>query len=326
MARTFSIAVVSDLHYASAEERARCENFAAERQFKNPSARVAERAFHRFVWLRDHGSHNDLLDTFLAAAGRPDLAVANGDYSCNTAQTGMSDPAAFASAEECLGKLRARFGNNFRATIGDHELGKTGLFTGCGSMALANWPRTTQGLGIEPFWRVQFEKYVLLGVTSSLIALPLYKAESSAEDAAGWERLSETHLESIRAAFAALKPDERVILFCHDPAALPFLWRETTVRERISQVEQTIIGHLHTNLVLRTARTLSGFPTISFLGKGARKISAALNEAKLWKPFHVRLCPALTGIQLLKDGGWLSAELDGDAKTPAGFKFHRIKW
>ena len=193
-------------------------------------------------------------------------------------------------------------------------------------MALANWPLVTQGLGIEPFWRVQFEKYVLLGITSSLVALPLYRAESSAADAAGWDQLSETHLGNIRAAFAGLKSDERVILFCHDPSALPFLWREATVRERISQVEQTIIGHLHTKLVFRMGRALSGFPTISFLGNGARKISGALNEAKLWKPFHVRLCPALTGIQLLKDGGWLSAELDAEAKTPARFEFHRIKW
>ncbi len=326
MPKTFCIAIVSDIHYAADEERARCADFYSLREIKNPAARIAERAFHHFIWLRNHGAHNDLFDKFLAAAGQPDLVVANGDFSCNTAQAGLKDRAAFASAEECLGKLRARFGENLRTTIGDHELGKTGLFTGCGSMALANWSRATQGLGIEPFWRVQFGKYVLLGVTSSLVALPLYKSDSIAADAAGWERLSETHLENIRAAFANLKPDERVILFCHDPSALPFLWREATVRERISQLEQTVVGHLHTNLVLRMGKVLSGFPTISFLGKGARKISGALGEAKLWKPFHVRLCPALTGIQLLKDGGWLSAELDADAKIPARFKFHRIKW
>jgi hypothetical protein len=326
MARTFTIAVVSDIHYAAAEERARCANFVQYRQVKSPMARIVERAFHYFIWLRDHGTHNDLLDAFLSSVNRPDFVVANGDYSYNTGQVGLSDPAAFASAEECLGKLRTRFGENFRATLGDHELGKTGLFTGCGSMTLASWSRATQGLGIEPFWRMQLGKYVLLGITSSLVALPLYKPDSAAGDAAGWERLSQTHLENIRAAFAELKPDERVILFCHDPSALPFLWREPEVRGKISQFEQTIIGHLHTNLVLRMGRVLSGIPAISFLGKGARRISGALNEAKLWKPFHVRLCPALTGIQLLKDGGWLSAELDADAKTPARFTFHPIKW
>ncbi|HEX3624268.1 MAG TPA: metallophosphoesterase [Verrucomicrobiae bacterium] len=326
MPGTFSIAVVSDIHYAAAEERARCANWQFWRQIKNPAARIIGRAHHHFIWLRHRGAHNDLLDKFLAAAGQPDLVIANGDYSCNTAQTGLNDPAAFASAEECLGKLRARFGANFRAIIGDHELGKSDLFTGRGTMTLASWPRVTDGLGIEPFWRAQFEKYVLLGVTSSLVALPLYIADAPAADTGQWEQLRETHLERIRNAFAGLKLDERVILFCHDPSALPFLWREPMVREKISQLEQTIVGHLHTNLVLRTGRLLSGFPTITFLGKAARKISRALGEAKLWKPFHVRLCPALTGIQLLKDGGWLSAELDAEARTPARFEFHPIRW
>src|SRR5580700_2797466 len=109
MSRTISIAVVSDIHYAATEERARCVNFHLWRKVKSPAVRIVERAFHHFVWLRDHGAHNNLLDTFLAAAGQPDLVIANGDFSCNTAQMGLSDPAAFASAEECLGKLRARF-------------------------------------------------------------------------------------------------------------------------------------------------------------------------------------------------------------------------
>jgi hypothetical protein len=166
----------------------------------------------------------------------------------------------------------------------------------------------------------------LLGITSSLVALPLFKVEMAAGEGEAWERLREHHLEQIRNAFAGLKSGERMILFCHDPSALPFLWREEAVREKISQLEQTVIGHLHTNLVLRAGRALGGFPTISFLGKGARRISAALGEAKLWKPFRVRLCPAPMGIQLLKDGGWLSVELDADARDAARFEFHPLKW
>lgn len=98
------------------------------------------------------------------------------------------------------------------------------------------------------------------------------------------------------------------------------------MRERISQLECTIIGHLHSKLFLLGGRMLSGFPTIAFFGKGAQRIFAALGQAKSWKPFGVRLCPALTGIQLFKDGGWLSANLDPDAKTPARFEFHPIPW
>ncbi len=363
--KTFRIAVISDIHYAGVEERTHCANFYVRQRIKHPAVRIAARLFHRFLWLHEHGAHNHMLDKFLAAVagegilplrreageragerwcqgtggeaspqrihGEPtfgpvDLVVANGDYSCNVAQIGVSDAAAFASAEECLSKLRARFGHAFRATLGDHELGKTGLFTGTGSMTLASWRRATEDLGIEPFWRVQFGKYVLLGITSSLVALPVFKMDLAAGEGEAWERLRESHLAQIRDAFAGLKSGERVILFCHDPTALPYLWREITVREKISQLEQTIIGHLHTNLVLRAGRVLAGFPTISFLGKGARRISTGLGEAKLWKPFRVRLCPAPMGIQLLKDGGWLSVELDADATDSARFEFHPLKW
>jgi len=324
--KTFRIAVISDIHYAAAEERASGANFYDRQRIKHPGARIAAQLVHRFIWLREHGGHNHLLDKFLAAAGPVDLVVANGDYSCDVAQVGVSDAAALASAQECLGKLRARFGEKFRATLGDHELGKTGLFTGTGSITLASWQCATERLGIEPFWRLQFGKYVLLGITSSLVALPLFKSEMAAEDREAWERLREKHLDQIRGAFAGLKSGERVILFCHDPSALPYLWREKMLREKISQLEETVIGHLHTNLVLRAGRALGGLPTISFLGEGARRISAALGEAKLWKPFRVRLCPAPMGIQLLKDGGWLSAELDADARKPARFEFHPLEW
>jgi hypothetical protein len=324
--KTFRIAVVSDIHYAGVEERARCADFNAWQRVKNPAARMAADLYYHFVWLRERGEHNHMLDRFLEAAGPADLVVANGDFSCNIAQMGLSDDAAFASAEKCLGKFRARFGGAFRATLGDHDLGKIGMFTGTGSMTLASWRRATDGLGIEPFWRLQFGKHVVLGITSSLVALPLFKEELPEEDSEAWERLRESHLEKIRDAFTGLKSGERVILFCHDPSALPYLWREQSVREKLSQLEQTIIGHLHTNLVLQTGRVLAGFPTISCLGKGMRRISAALGEAKLWKPFHVRLCPAPMGIQLLKDGGWLSVDLDADATEAARFEFHPLKW
>jgi hypothetical protein len=54
-------------------------------------------------------------------------------------------------------------------------------------------------------------------------------------------------------------------------------------------------------------------------------MSAALNEACLWRPFNVRLCPSLAGIELLKDGGYFTVELDSDAQRPAQFTFHRLR-
>ena len=132
------------------------------------------------------------------------------------------------------------------------------------------------------------------------------------------------HLEAVRSAFTELKPDQKVLLFCHDPTALPFLWREDIVRARLHQVEQTIVGHLHSRLILWKSRRLAGMPEIHFLGHSARRMSKALREARLWKPFHVRLCPSLAGVELLKDGGFLTAELSLNADTPARFRFHKI--
>jgi hypothetical protein len=53
-------------------------------------------------------------------------------------------------------------------------------------------------------------------------------------------------------------------------------------------------------------------------------MSAALHEARYWKPFNVRLCPSLAGIELLKDGGYYTAELDAEARQPAWFRFHPL--
>ena len=139
-----------------------------------------------------------------------------------------------------------------------------------------------------------------------------------------WLKLRTQHLAEIRAAFDSLKPEQRVILFCHDPTALPFLWREDSVRRRLPQIEQTIIGHLHTRLILWKSRLLSGIPPIRFLGNSVRRFTSALNEAHHWWPFRVRLCPALSGIELLNDGGYYTVELDPAAKRPAQFIFHPL--
>jgi hypothetical protein len=146
------------------------------------------------------------------------------------------------------------------------------------------------------------------------------------EELPEWRRLAAEHLKQIRAAFQALEPRQKVLLFCHDPSALPFLWRDEIVRAKLEQIEQTIIGHLHTNLVFRASRWLSGMPVIRGLGHTTLRLSSALSEARRWRPFKVRLCPSPTGIQLLKDGGFYTVELEESATQPAKFQFHRLKW
>ena len=266
-----------------------------------------------------------LLDEFLARADSPDVVVTNGDYSCDTEFIGVCDDAAFESARECLAKLRVRFGPKLQSAIGDHELGKMSLFGGKGGFRLASWRRATTELALQPFWRTEIGNYVLIGLTSSLLAFPVYEPEALPEERQDWAALREAHLSEVRRAFAALKPEQRALLFCHDPTALPFLWRDETVRGRLPQVEQTIIGHLHSNLFYRQSQLLAGMPTIRFLGNSIRRMSHALNEARCWREFKTRLCPSIAGIELLKDGGYCELRIDEGASRPVEFHFRPLR-
>jgi hypothetical protein len=324
MSRKFRIVVLSDIHYAAEAERARGNDF-EHRGIGRPVLRSLMRFYRHFVWLRHPLSQNHLLDQFLAGAGLPDCVVANGDYSCDSAFLGVSDDAACASVRECLGRLRDRFGHRFHAVLGDHELGKVSLAGHLGGMRLASFHRARGELGLEPFWRLQAGRYVLVGLASSLVALPLFEPDTLPEEREEWKRLREEHLAMIREAFAGLDADQRVLLFCHDPSALPMLANEEAVRRHLGQIEQTIIGHLHSNLILWKSRVLAGMPTIGFLGGSVRRMSGALREARQWKPFRVRLCPSLAGLECLKDGGYLSVELEPDGSQPPLCRLHPIR-
>jgi len=324
MARSHRLAIVSDIHYASAAEQARGDDY-EYRDLKNPLIRNFVKYYRRFIWLRYPLRQNHRLEVFLQRAATPDFVVANGDYSCNSAFMGLSDDAALQSAKECLGKLRDRFAPNFAASFGDHELGKISFFGGRGGMRLESWRRARTELQLEPCWRVELGNYVLLGVASSLVALPVFEPDTLPAERAEWQRLRVEHFAEIHRAFAELRPQQRVLLFCHDPSALPFLWRDDLVRAKIPQIERTIIGHLHSGLVYRKSRILAGMPRIRFLGHTAKRLSSALAEGRHWRPFRVLLCPALAGIQLLNDGGYLTAELDPDAAVPARFEVQRLR-
>jgi len=318
-----TIAILSDIHYAGPIERARGEDYEF-RTMANPLHRLVARIYRHWIWMRHPLDQGRQLDRFLAEIGPVDFAVVNGDYPCDTAFLGVSDPGSFQSAQECLVRLRAKFGDRVRFTIGDHELGKLTLFGGKGGMRLASWHCATRQLELQPFWKMSVGRYLLMGVASPLITLPAIKAELPPTEWPEWQQLREAHLAEIRAAFDALQPEQRVILFCHDPTALPFLWREEPVRRRLPQLEQTIIGHLHTRLILWKSRVLSGIPPIRFLGRNVSRFSSALYEAHHWWPFRVRLCPALSGTELLNDGGYFTVQIDPAANRPARFTFHPL--
>lgn len=350
MSRDFRLAILSDVHYAAAAEQVAGDDYEIQ-ALPNPCLRLLVRGYRRYIWLRHPLRHNGQLDRFLAEVGPVDYVIANGDYSCNVAAVGVGDEAAFQSARECLDRLRARFGDRLLANLGDHELGKLRLMGRRGGMRLASWRRATQpllsvanpsprladmnsslataadaepGLGLRSFWRLELGNYVLVNVVSTLAALPVFERDMLPAERPAWEKLREAHLAEVRAAFTALEPRQRVLLFCHDPTALPFLWRDDAIREKLPQLEQTIIGHLHSNLFLRMSRFLSGMPVLNFLGGSVRKLSTALHQARDWRPFRVRLCPSLAGIELLKDGGYLTVDLDAEARRPARFQFHPL--
>jgi hypothetical protein len=318
-----SVAILSDIHYAAAAERALGNDY-EWRGIANPVLRAAVRLFRHIFWMRRPLDHAPQLDRFLREVGAVDYLVANGDYSCDTGSVGVSNPATGQSVEECLGKIRAKFGDRARFVLGDHELGKLPLVGGGGGMRLASWHYAIEQLGLQPFWQLAIGPWRLIGVASPLLALPANQADTLAAEWPDWLRLREAHLAEIRAAFDALEPDQRVILFCHDPTALPFLAREESVHRRLPQIEQTVIGHLHTQLFLWKSWVLSSMPVISFLGHSVRRMSSALHEAHYWWPFHVRLCPCLAGTELLNDGGYYTMEIDPAGGGPAHFTFHPL--
>jgi hypothetical protein len=200
------------------------------------------------------------------------------------------------------------------------------LFGGQGGLRLASWDRAQNDLHLEPFWRQDTGQHVFLGITSSLVALPVFAPETLPEERPRWHALREAHLDRIRDAFGSLRPGQRVWLFCHDPTALPFLWRDAAIRARLGQIEHTIIGHLHSRLVFWKSRRLAGLPAIPFLGNSIRRMSTALRDARCWRPFRVQLCPSLPGIQLLKDGGYLEWTIAPDNAHPSQVHFHPLSW
>ncbi|MFN0067752.1 MAG: metallophosphoesterase [Limisphaerales bacterium] len=314
--------VVSDVHYAGAAERAR--RGWESRAIRNPLLRAGAAVYRDALWLRDPTGHNHRLEAFLARAGGADLVIANGDYSCDSAYVGVADDAACASAAECLGRLRAAFPGRLHPLLGDHELGKFSLFGRVGGLRLASHARATRELEIPEGWRVDVPGWSLVGVTSSLVALPVLEREALPEELGRWAELRAAHLAELDRQLTSLPPDARWLLFCHDPTALPFLLELPSVRAALPRLGATIIGHLHSELVLRPGRLLAGMPEIRFLGATARRLSGALRRAGDWAPFKVRLCPSPAGTQLLKDGGYLEIGLAPDHEPE--IVRHRLPW
>jgi hypothetical protein len=322
MPRACQIAIVSDVHYAGPDERQRGNDY-EYRDLPSRWQRVVCRLYRRHIWLRAPMDHNHLLDRFLEASAECDHVFALGDYSCDSAFVGVSDDATLESAQECLGTLRRQFGAACHALIGDHELGKFPLFGRRGGLRFSSWERARHDLGLEPFWQTEIGPYCCVGITSSLLMLPVYADELLEGERASWEAVRSIHLDQIRQGFAQIPPHQPVLLFCHDPSALSFLAAEPAVRHRLPQIQRTFVGHLHSSLVLWKSQRLAGMPRINFLGHAVRRMTTALREARSWRPFHVQLCPSLAGVELLKDGGFLTANASDNPLEPVQHRLPR---
>lgn len=316
------ILVISDIHYASDGEVARCGHEA--RVIENPVLRRSSQLFRHWVWLREPHGHNHRLQQLIEANPFPERVVANGDFSLDSGFIGVSDPEAYESARLALDQLRVAYGSRLRTTLGDHELGKKSLFGGAGGVRLASWERAVRGLGVPGFWREDLGRFVLMGVASTPIAFPVFLPEMLAVETEAWYRIAEGLRAQVRETFAGLEYDQKVILFVHDPSALPFLAELPEVRARMDQIACTVVGHLHTPAVFRLGSRLAGMPVIPFLGNTVRRYSTALRRARVWREFRTVLCPSPSGIQLLKDGGWLELRLSDTGEVEVARK--RLPW
>jgi len=317
------IAIVSDIHYAGPLEQRHGADF--ELAAAQPSLAKALVALYRhYLWMRNPLAHNGLLDRFIKQASQADLVIATGDYTCDVAGVGVSNDEANESVQLCLGKLRGAFGDRCHAIMGDHELGKVSLLGDHGGLRLQSWHRAVAECGLAPFWQIKINRFVLLGITSTLVALPAFQPDARPDEWAAWETLRAGHLAAIRTAFDSLQSNERVLLFCHDPTALPFLWQEDVVRAHAGQIAGTFIGHLHTRLVLWKSRLLAGIPPVNGLGVSVHRMTTALNRARHWRPFHVHLCPSLAGIELFKAGGFLTVDLEESGQRALRVTRHRM--
>ena len=160
---TCAIGILSDVHYASAAEQARGHDFQL-RAIHSPYLRTLAHLYRHYLWQRHPLRNNHLLDQFIERAASCDYVIGNGDYCCDSALLGLSDDPACQSVQECIGKLRQRFGPRLRLNYGDHELGKVGMFAAQGGMRLASWRRAREQLALDPFWRLDIGRYVLMEI------------------------------------------------------------------------------------------------------------------------------------------------------------------
>ena len=322
--RSYKIVILSDIHYASKKEQNEGEN--EIHKMRNPVLKLIAFIFRHFFWMRHPYAHNNKLFQFLTVAPDADLVVACGDFSCDSANIGASYPPVKESITDAIYFIQERFKDNFLPIHGDHDIGKMSLFGGNGGLRLESWQFLQEKLNFRPVWHRQIGSWRLIGICSTLLMLPILKKEILSGELSRWEKLRTNYLRELNTHLLMTTSEDKIILFCHDPTALPYLAELPSIQHLLNRkrIVLTIIGHLHTEIILKISYLLAGMPHIKFLGNSVSKMSFALRQAKIWKQFNVLLCPSLSGCQWLKDGGWLELDLSEDKNFT--LIRHYLKW
>lgn len=254
---------------------------------------------------------------------QPDLVILNGDYGGDHEGVGLSDDHTYDSAALVIGMVRDIFPDRCRFLFGDHDLGKYNTLRGRGGIRLTSLHRGEDLLGIESFWEERVDRFHLMGINSSLLTLALFKPEALPEEWEAWQHLRTRHLRQIEDAFDALPADARVILFCHDPSALSEAAGLPAVGRRRSQIVRTIVGHVHTPMLLHLNRFLRHLPIMKTSYPIARIVSQGAQGSRAWKQFRPLVCPSTYGVGNHISGGVLL--LNGDDAFRISSELRRIR-
>lgn len=318
------IAVISDIHVTGPVERARSEaSYQELGTGQHPLRRRWRRGLHR-VRTRLWNAHPEWREeAFLRALAHvaefdPDWVIANGDYSSDHGGVGVSDDATFHSASGVVRAIRRVFQDHCRFIFGDHDLGKYSTVRRSGGIRFKSLELGEQKLGIPSFWHEVDEDIHLIGVNSSLFTLDAFLPEALTHEIPQWEKRRAQHTEEVSEAFARLPNKARILLFCHDPSALQALSDIRSVKNRIQQIEMTVIGHLHAPSLLKLARLVpKGASVWKPKYPVARIIAHGLQGVASWRQFKPVVCPSTFGAGHHLRGGLLFIEKDAKGKLVA---------
>jgi hypothetical protein len=309
------IAVISDFHVMGPQEKACAEaSYHAIGADPHPVRRRWRSGLHR-VRRRFWNAHPEWREAaFLKALEqvrdyKPDWVIANGDYGGDHGGVGVSDDATFESAAGVIQAIRRRFRSSCRFVFGDHDLGKYSTLLRGGGIRLRSLELGEERLGIPSFWHEVDEDVHLIGINSSLFTLDQFLPEALVHEIPEWEKRRDRHYAEVSEAFLHLPSRARVLLFCHDPSALHALAQLPAVRNRLGQIERTVIGHLHSPGLLKLARLLPRKPGAwKPRYPVARIIAHGLEGVQSWAQFKPVVCPSTFGTGHHIRGGLLFIE------------------